>query len=266
MRWTMFLATVAAAKRPTEHIAAFQLIRGDYAWMGYSWQGCAGVDHKRPYYEFPGGAYKCPQNRSLDCSGYVDGAKWEAPKDWDPKGAMQLDFGGDQKPVDRVCKEVADGVFERKFAKLTVMRGLTATRSMPASSRQTTLALRRPWRGADMVASDSSCRLEEKKERSKGSSRVLFILPPEFFRSSSKFSTVIIDCSTCTVFTIQSPSLPQLPPGPANGPAVFHCASGLGFTAAAAALNESPTTIRVTGAVTRATCTPSAAVTAAMAD
>ena len=40
--------------------------------------------------------------------------------DWDPEGAMQLDFGGDQKPIDRVCKEVADGVFERKFAKLTV--------------------------------------------------------------------------------------------------------------------------------------------------
>ena len=59
---------------------AHQLIRGDYAWMGYSWQGCAGVDHKRPYYEFPGGPDKCPQNRSLDCSGYVDGAKWMGPK------------------------------------------------------------------------------------------------------------------------------------------------------------------------------------------
>ena len=31
--------------------------------MGYSWSGCAGVDHRRPYYEFPQGPYQCPQNR-----------------------------------------------------------------------------------------------------------------------------------------------------------------------------------------------------------
>jgi hypothetical protein len=58
-----------------ERIAAFQLIRGPYAWMGYSWQGCAGTDHRRPYYVFPGGPYKCPQNQSLRCSGYTDGGK-----------------------------------------------------------------------------------------------------------------------------------------------------------------------------------------------
>jgi hypothetical protein len=75
-------------------------------WRRYSWSGCAGVDHRRPYYEFPNGPYHCPQNRSLSCSGYVDGAKWMAPKDWDPQGAMSIDFGGDQKPIDKTCKEV----------------------------------------------------------------------------------------------------------------------------------------------------------------
>jgi hypothetical protein len=88
--------------------------------MGYSWQGCAGVDHKRPYYEFRGGPHPCPQNRSLQCSGYVDGARWMPPKQWDPEGAMSLDFGGDQRPVDRVCREVSDGVFERRYQNLTV--------------------------------------------------------------------------------------------------------------------------------------------------
>ena len=82
--------------------------------------GCAGSDHKRKYFPFPGGPYKCPQNASLDCAGYVDGARWQAPKDWDPAGAMTLDFGKDGKPVDSVCKEVSDGVFERKYAKYTV--------------------------------------------------------------------------------------------------------------------------------------------------
>ena len=38
--------------------------------------------------------------------GYVDGAKWMAPKDWDPEGAMRIDFGGDQKPIEKICKEV----------------------------------------------------------------------------------------------------------------------------------------------------------------
>ena len=40
--------------------------------------------------------------------------------EWDPDGAMKLDFGGDQRPIDKVCREVSDGVFERKFEKLTV--------------------------------------------------------------------------------------------------------------------------------------------------
>jgi hypothetical protein len=102
-----------------EKIAAFQLIRGDYAWMGYGWQGCAGSDHRRPYYPFPDGPYPCPQNRSERCSGYTDGARWMPPKEWDPKGAMEIDFGGDQEPLD-VCEEVSEGVFERKFAKVTV--------------------------------------------------------------------------------------------------------------------------------------------------
>ena len=60
---------------------------------------------------------------SLNCSGYVDGAKWMPPKDWDPAGAMGLDFGGDQKPIDSICTEVAEGVFERRFQKLTVRLG-----------------------------------------------------------------------------------------------------------------------------------------------
>lgn len=30
------------------------------------------------------------------------------------------DFGNGGKPVDSVCKEVSDGVFERKYAKYTV--------------------------------------------------------------------------------------------------------------------------------------------------
>ena len=64
---------------------------------------------------------------SLNCSGYVDGAKWMPPKDWDPAGAMGLDFGGDQKPIDNICTEVADGVFERRFQKLTVRLGVYFT-------------------------------------------------------------------------------------------------------------------------------------------
>lgn len=33
---------------------------------------------------------------------------------------MSLDFGNGGKPVDSVCKEVSEGVFERKYAKYTV--------------------------------------------------------------------------------------------------------------------------------------------------
>ena len=88
--------------------------------MGYNWMGCAGSDHKRKYFPFPGGPYKCPQNASLDCAGYVDGARWQAPPEWDPLGAMNLDFGDGGRPVDKLCAEVAEGVFERKFAKITV--------------------------------------------------------------------------------------------------------------------------------------------------
>jgi hypothetical protein len=82
--------------------------------------GCAGSDHKRKYFPFPGGPYPCPQNKSLDCSGYVDGARWQAPHDWDSKGAMTLDYGNGGKAVDAVCSEVSEGVFERKYAKYTV--------------------------------------------------------------------------------------------------------------------------------------------------
>jgi hypothetical protein len=101
-----------------QRIAAFLLSRGDYAWMGYNWMGCAGSDHKRKYFPFPGGPYKCPQNKSLDCSGWVDGARYQAPEDWDP--TMNLDYGNGGKAVDAVCSEVSDGVFERKYAKYTV--------------------------------------------------------------------------------------------------------------------------------------------------
>eukprot|EP01051_Picozoa_sp_SAG22_P011108 SAG22_NODE_1045_length_5866_cov_1.781516_1_plen_142_part_00 len=61
--------------------------------QGYNWMGCAGSDHKRKYFPFPGGPYKCPQNASLECAGYVDGARWQAPPRWDPHGAMNLDMG-----------------------------------------------------------------------------------------------------------------------------------------------------------------------------
>jgi hypothetical protein len=40
---------------------------------------------------------------------YVDGARWLPPKEWDPQGAMRLDFGGDQKPIDAMCSEVSEG-------------------------------------------------------------------------------------------------------------------------------------------------------------
>eukprot|EP01043_Picozoa_sp_COSAG02_P045092 COSAG02_NODE_4091_length_5797_cov_127.687434_1_plen_80_part_00 len=33
---------------------------------------------------------------------------------------MGIDFGGDQKPIDKTCNEVSDGVFERRFQKITV--------------------------------------------------------------------------------------------------------------------------------------------------
>ena len=104
-----------------ERIATFQLIRGDYAWMGYSWSGCAGVDHRRPWQINPQGS-PCFFNSSLNCTGYVDGSKWLPPKRWDPNGAMELDFGADQKPVDAACRETSagSGVFERRYATRTV--------------------------------------------------------------------------------------------------------------------------------------------------
>ena len=53
--------------------------RGDYAWMGYNWMGCAGSDHKRKYYPFKGGPFKCPQNKSEDCAGWTDGIQLGDP-------------------------------------------------------------------------------------------------------------------------------------------------------------------------------------------
>ena len=32
---------------------------------------------------------------------------------------MEMDSGGDQKPLDKTCREVSPGVFERKSAKRT---------------------------------------------------------------------------------------------------------------------------------------------------
>ena len=52
----------------------------------YNWMGCAGSDHKRKYFPFEGGPYKCPQNASLDCAGWVDGARWQPPPLWDQLG------------------------------------------------------------------------------------------------------------------------------------------------------------------------------------
>ena len=49
-----------------ERIAAFQLIRGDFAWLGYSWQGCAGSDHRRPYDVFPAG--RTPARKTTACA------------------------------------------------------------------------------------------------------------------------------------------------------------------------------------------------------
>ena len=35
-------------------------------------------------------------------------------------GAMKLDFGDGGRPADALCAEVSEGVFERRFAKITV--------------------------------------------------------------------------------------------------------------------------------------------------
>uniref|UniRef100_A0A6V3L060 Uncharacterized protein n=2 Tax=Lotharella globosa TaxID=91324 RepID=A0A6V3L060_9EUKA len=83
-----------------QRIAAFLLARGEYAWMGYNWMGCAGSDHSR--------------------GGFVDGARWQRPSEWDPLGAMKLDFGNGGKPLDPICREVSDGIFERRFEKIVV--------------------------------------------------------------------------------------------------------------------------------------------------
>jgi len=99
-----------------ERLAAFQLVRGPHAFIGYGWQGCAGTDHRRPYFPFPGGPYPCPQNHSRQCSGYTDGARWLPPKQWSPE-VMDLEFGD---VVDPGCLEVEEGVFERKYANITV--------------------------------------------------------------------------------------------------------------------------------------------------
>ena len=93
----------------------------DYAWMGYSWAGCAGTDHRRPFQIAPDSGKPCFFNASLNCSGYTDGSHWLAPKDWEPEqGTMSFDFGGDQRPLDETCKETSPGVFERRFKKRTV--------------------------------------------------------------------------------------------------------------------------------------------------
>mmetsp|Transcript_731 Transcript_731/g.2080 ORF Transcript_731/g.2080 Transcript_731/m.2080 type:complete len:504 (-) Transcript_731:2537-4048(-) len=100
-----------------QRIAAFLLARGPYAWMGYNWMGCAGSDHRRKYMPFPSGPYPCPQNASLRCAGYTDGARWQPPAEWDPEGAMTLDYGA---VVDSTCVEVSPGVFQRRFDNITV--------------------------------------------------------------------------------------------------------------------------------------------------
>ena len=38
------------------------------AWMGYSWSGCAGTDHRRPWQISPDSDKPCFFNASLNCS------------------------------------------------------------------------------------------------------------------------------------------------------------------------------------------------------
>ena len=80
-----------------QKIAAFLLGRGDYAYMGYSWAGCAN-------------GVKSPWNNS-------GGTQFWAPSRWSP--TMAYDFGA---PLEPSCREVSpgSGVFERKYAHRTV--------------------------------------------------------------------------------------------------------------------------------------------------
>ena len=110
----------------------------DFAWMGYSWAGCAGTDHRRPWQISPDSGKPCFFNASLNCTGYTDGSHWLAPKDWEPEqGTMSFDFGGDQRPLDETCKETSPGVFERRFKKRTVRLDCNAfTASFPTTDEE----------------------------------------------------------------------------------------------------------------------------------
>ena len=80
-----------------QKIAAFLLGRGDYAYLGYSWAGCANGVHS-------------PWNNS-------GGTQFWAPSRWSP--TMAYDFG---LAVEPACREVSpgSGIFERKYAHRTV--------------------------------------------------------------------------------------------------------------------------------------------------
>jgi|EP01043_Picozoa_sp_COSAG02_P045254 hypothetical protein len=80
-----------------QKIAAFLLGRGDYAYLGYSWAGCANGVHS-------------PWNNS-------GGTQFWAPSRWSQ--AMAYDFGA---PLEPSCREVSpgSGVFERKYTHRTV--------------------------------------------------------------------------------------------------------------------------------------------------
>jgi hypothetical protein len=68
--------------QPLKDLAAFLLLRGDYAWLGYAWIGCSNDEE---FYERP---------RELD-----------------------VDYGA---PVDDHCFEVLPGIFRRQWTKATI--------------------------------------------------------------------------------------------------------------------------------------------------
>jgi len=93
-------------------LAGFLLVRGDFAWLGYSWMGCAGRSCGAP--PWPNGSN--PRQAPCDGSGrnVID---WQFPPELDRDYGTPVGWG---KPGRGYCREKASGVFEREYTRAVV--------------------------------------------------------------------------------------------------------------------------------------------------
>ena len=93
-------------------LAAFLMVRGDFAWLGYSWMGCAERGCGVP--PWPNGSN--PARAPCDASGRTR-VDWQFPPELDRDYGSPVGWG---EQGGGYCTEKARGVFEREYTRAVV--------------------------------------------------------------------------------------------------------------------------------------------------